>query len=613
MSSQSADFLGISLADEKHGDKLDKFLVSHEEHIAQAIVESVFRYSGNKQKYDIGSINFQTALEKIKFFFEQRNEISDAKSWHSLIKDTNEILWEQVELLEGFVNELFHQLSCTNILKWQDSLNQVVDNFEKILSIHLSKTQNFIDDLKLLFIQYSRDNEKSVQRWVKSWLGRQNEAIDEELISNIEYSETVLLLHTQQFREHYLQVEKIKNEVQRESERLKKFDMLASLGTSDSELFESTYRFLKIWEGTPAFQKNSHDALIRAFRQFSRDKILLTLQRYAAVLELALYDKSRTLKTSPKPLFEDLQGRSFMLDVVKGFKTEAETLHSTADKLKSFISQHNPERMNKGESSKYAEKLEEIVQAAEALNGYYSQLIKALEIGPHQDENERLEKIDFHISRKLHTIAQPLLSTNHFKSHVDKILTRLEQVDELGGYGRETVDYVRHVLGRLLRADWKEHLVTALPHFLRLYKLHQGIVGPSIDQAHERRWNKLNELLERLQIKLFQNEAIPSNEIEYDINDIKGYLQDFLATLQRSLKDESIGPRRIRKYIEEGIQQLLEYRYLFGRFFASLKSQPEGQYFRQEFLFVDQYFEAIESKIYEFRLEKGLVPAEENT
>jgi hypothetical protein len=84
------------------------------------------------------------------------------------------------------------------------------------------------------------------------------------------------------------------------------------------------------------------------------------------------------------------------------------------------------------------------------------------------------------------------------------------------------------------------------------------------------------------------------HEIELDMNDMKTYLQDFLATVQRAARDKSHDP-----FLDETIhklrQQLLEYRYLFGQFFFLIMSKSlDGVQLRNQFLFVDQYFESVE-------------------
>ena len=85
------------------------------------------------------------------------------------------------------------------------------------------------------------------------------------------------------------------------------------------------------------------------------------------------------------------------------------------------------------------------------------------------------------------------------------------------------------------------------------------------------------------------------------MNDMKTYLQDFLASIQRAGKEKSSDP-----FFDEAIvkfcQQLLEYRYLFGQFFLSLMNKsPDSQQLRHQFLFVDQYFETIENLLIDLK------------
>ena len=104
----------------------------------------------------------------------------------------------------------------------------------------------------------------------------------------------------------------------------------------------------------------------------------------------------------------------------------------------------------------------------------------------------------------------------------------------------------------------------------------------------------LNRLINGRKREICQRTPI---EIELDMNDMKTYLQDFLASVQRAEKERAHNP-----FIDETVDkfkvQLLEYRYLFGQFFYLLMNKnSESQQLRNQFLFVDQYFETIENHL----------------
>ena len=92
------------------------------------------------------------------------------------------------------------------------------------------------------------------------------------------------------------------------------------------------------------------------------------------------------------------------------------------------------------------------------------------------------------------------------------------------------------------------------------------------------------------------------HEIETDMNDMRGELQDFLGYVQRWTCEDNLEVSKAEDIAILIAKQLLEYRYAFGNFFHLLyQSEPEGRLIRNQFLFADQYFEVIESQLYEMR------------
>lgn len=628
MTWQGVDFMGISLNDRSLVTKLDEFLKTHEEHISHALVHQVRHFTGGSDldNKPLEPLQFDGAIKQIYTILQAAQTghrlPKNQEQWGGLLKSINSMLWEQVELVEGFVSELFHQLSYVSVLKWQASLKDIVEGFSQILVQHIHVTKKCVNSLSELFKSVcTADKDKPTESWWKSLWPGSNEScvIDKELLTDLQNCEEILKNQTQSFIDQFSQFEKVSIDVNERAQKLKGYEVLFSLGEGYGEQYNALYRFLKMWEGLSSAQAPSQETLLRSFQYFSRDKTFSLLKAYYHALEQALYDKSRTLKTSPRHLFVDALGRTFIMETVKGYRNEVHTLGSLIGKLRDFLLKSDPDPYIRsrwgfsdtpvGNPPKYSDKLVDLNLNTEQLDHGYEKLLKSLEQGPPADEKLRLSQLDDRLSKVVHLMAQPLISSSHFKSNAEKAMDIMEEVNELGSYGRESVDYVRYGLGKLLRFDWKEHVLTTLHRFQRLFKVHEGIIGQTIDKAHEKRLERFDYLLSQVKKKIRNHET--AHEIDYDINDIKAYLQDFLATLQRSVNDESIGPKRALRHIEEGAQQLLEYRYKFGEFFASLKDEPEGYYVRQQFLFVDQYFEAIENKIYEIRLQRGLVAAEE--
>ena len=93
-----------------------------------------------------------------------------------------------------------------------------------------------------------------------------------------------------------------------------------------------------------------------------------------------------------------------------------------------------------------------------------------------------------------------------------------------------------------------------------------------------------------------------AEEIDLDIHDIKAYLQDFFAQVQRLEPEDKVvwDHERFERPLGQAAQTLLQYLYLFGHFFSHLRADhPEDRLIRKQLLFVDQYFEAIDRRIQE--------------
>ena len=178
----------------------------------------------------------------------------------------------------------------------------------------------------------------------------------------------------------------------------------------------------------------------------------------------------------------------------------------------------------------------------------------------------------------------------------------LESLNELGSFESKSVEFVGEVLSRALRADWKYHVLFDLTAFEQIYKTHCGILGPLHERQHIARLETFDHLVKQLgswvKSRTLNKHA---HEIEQDMNDIKEGLQEFYAYVQRLFDAEDIPREKALQQADEVSRGLLEYRFLFGKFFHDLReNEPEERSIRNRFLFVDQYFESIEGKLQEF-------------
>lgn len=632
---QGIDFLGISLNDEGLVDKLDQFLEERLDHLACGLMQlfpSLFEEGQPTAEQLLAGVapapRRATLPKKLLQLLSARQAelVRDLRGqqeeWETTLRQLNALLWEQLELLEGSAKELFLQLSHVGIDRWNSQLQQVVRQFQQLLLRHVEELHGFLvqldEELMAICSQAELKVASSFWLWLKK-LGRLR-PVDETLKSHLEGCKQFLISHYEQFCQRYQQFQELIQEIDQRGERLVRYQILNSLGEKSANTYRTLYRLLKLWQRFSRQKQFPKQELASAFFAISRDRVVQLLRSYHQALEVTLFDKSRTLKTTPRQLFEQERARSFLMEMLQGYRSELQTLCSVIVRYRDYLVSSDPDpyvrsRWGYGDTPvasapSYAAKLTEMAYQAEELDGQCERFIEAFAKGP-TDTEELIYEADGAIQRYLHELGQPLVPASLFRARAEKVLGLLDGLDEMGSFGRELVDYVKQILSRLLRADWKGHFLHEMAHFENTYQLHQKVIGPSIDKAHQQRLEKLSQLQKQLLAHIQEGKELKAeeeSETEYQINDIKGYLQDFLASIQRSLLyDQPISPRRARRHIEEVAQQLLEYRYLFGRFFAKMIQSPEGRHMRMQFLFVAHYFETIENQIYEFRVQRGLI------
>lgn len=192
----------------------------------------------------------------------------------------------------------------------------------------------------------------------------------------------------------------------------------------------------------------------------------------------------------------------------------------------------------------------------------------------------------------------------------EKLVVALKSLDELGSFKQGISDFIGDSLSKALRNDWKYQVLLDIPQFYEVYSVHQGMAYVYEDRNHTARLNKFKRLVQQID-EWVKKKTYPKHihEIELDISDIKGYLQDFLAHVQRFARDQEklSDSREYSEQVRELYRQLLEYRYLFGAFFHELSDDnPEERSIRNQFLFVDQYFESVDNKLREIKANRPL-------
>jgi hypothetical protein len=194
-------------------------------------------------------------------------------------------------------------------------------------------------------------------------------------------------------------------------------------------------------------------------------------------------------------------------------------------------------------------------------------------------------------------MGQPLMSKPMMKLRAEHWVNLVEQLDEISSANSSLVDFIEQALTKALRGDWKYQVLFDMAKFRRIYTIHQGIITEVATPHHIKRKWAFTHCIHLFEQWIIKNETPKhAEDIELNIHDIKNYLQEFLEEVQNINNKNTFQTLRLYEH------QLLEYRYLFGSFFHRLhESHPEEKMLRQRFLFVDQYFETVETLLLERR------------
>jgi hypothetical protein len=612
---KSIDFQGVVNLNETLLDQLYRYLEEKETFIGLKILNAIrpFQYEApfpslppdSKTKMMISEA-VEGLSKKIRVLAQLKQHIDTPDDWSKAGKKISEVLWDYLETLQESVTELFQQIDQVEIEKWQPELARVVDLIKELLMHHLDDLHWAILRLENLLWEYRWLCEAQEGKWValrKSYL-IWSKIIDHSLFTNVEKCKKYLGFRYQSFSDRYERYLVLQSKINAFIDKFKSYQVFGTLESEFQEKIIKIYRLIKFWELNSKAKSLPQRDFIRSLRRMiNPEKALELFRLYYNAIKNMLFDKSRQIKGMQPEQEADIK------EAVAGYQSELHTLGATVVKYREFLLKTDPNpyvRSRLGFPEWFAGP--EPIQAKQMLNFTYEiesldamimAFKKALEEGPSE---KSFESIKSEIKSVFHEMSQPLISKSIMKGRAESLVDCLERLNELGTTQSETVDLAGEVLAKGLRYDWKYHALFDIPAFHHLYAIHLGLVGSVDDRNHLNRLHKFKRLIQQIGQWIKDNDTPRhTHEIETDMNDMKVYLQDFLAHVQRACYQNQ-ADENAKAAIKEIERQLLEYRYLFGNFFHTLReNKPEERMIRNQFLFVDQYFESIENKIHDWK------------
>ncbi len=619
MNRHSIDFHGLVHLDPKIVEQLEGFLREREGRLAYQLLHAVELPPAEASAPVLppsAALKLSEAVEGIG----KKMRLASSKAWGGplsvgkrdrALKTINSALWAFTEVLEGCIGELFEQVRQVPLNRWNLPLAQVVQSAKEGLMHRLEEVMWAVRRLEAPVKEYMTKIGPKSRRWF-DWRPFEEPLLDPDLLKNLRQTEKFLKTEYEAFHRLYDDFTRRNGEVEVELEKLSAFPVLALLELSEQHLYVDLFRLLKLAESRPRSGKQLIAAAGKAIQRLSSvDRVSRMCRIYERDLKNALFKESlewKKLHREGEVLKEDdkklLQGR------IEEYREEVRELIQILNRYRAFLLKNdsNPYIRSRWgftewivgpepvKAKKLLQMIYEVQELEERFTRFLASLTQEVSVVDSTEAKAREE-----IEHLLHEIGQPLISRGVMRNRIERLLEQLIACDEVGSPRFSTVHYVEEVLAKVMRADWKYHVLYEFPRFHQLYLLHKGLVPPVSDPAHAFRLDRFHVLLNQIKEWVRHEDAqLHIHEIEIDVNDMKTYLQDFLASVQRALKQRSHDPFP-DETLHKLYQQLLEYRYLFGQFFAFLMKEGEGDVqLRNQFLFVDQYFESSENTLADF-------------
>lgn len=617
------DFQGIVSLDTPLINQLNQYLDEKETQLSHVISKSITGPAEESSAPQIPAgipLRFRLS-EAIESFDKKIREGAINKDFLPPINDWNRVkdeldagLWTFVEILESCVIELFQQLSQISLEHWQPVLLDSVSSVKVLLMQRLEeciwtsrRLESLLRHYRKICISKHQKNSIFEMIWPWQWI------LDQGIISNLEKTQKYLTFRYKRFTDRFHKYVKLHG---KSEESLQKFDgykTLHFLGFDEQEKYKRIYQLLQLWEVNRVSRSLPKQEIVRTLRNaISPERAFLMFQDYFQLLKKELFQASRIIKQDAG----DQQGEEafkFLLENLETYRLETHTLGATVAKYRDFLLRTDPNPYIRarwgftewivGPEPQQTKALLNFGYEVENLDTLFHHLHQSIVKGKTYLETMKIGQTNSEVQHWIHEMGQPLTSMSVMKGYADKVLNHLKELDELGTFNSYVVQFVSDILSKTMRVDWKYNVLFEIPLFYEIYNIHKGIVGPIEDRQHINRLNKFNLLINQIH-EWIKKKSVTRHfqEIEQDMNDIKEYLQDFYANIQRLTGDEALSPAQLKSLLRDMSQQLLEYRFIFGKFFHELRqSEVEERSLRNQFLFVDQYFESIDNKIYAFK------------
>ncbi len=544
MSLKSGAFQGIATLNPTVADQLEIYLRDKE---TQSVKKILDYFNSTLAPMEFASetvTDFSTLSPALEKIIHQTDRVSwTPRDWKAMIKNLNGYFWEYLELLEEFTTEFFQQIDRESVDSWSSDLVVVIDRIKNILyaslndfSIVINKVESQLDYFKQAHFRSS---------FLKKILFFWNKNLDSSLISYVEKCKKYLEFRYQSFLDRFERYVVFQAKVNQAAAKFEKYEVFSLLDNDVREKCLKIYRLVKFWELNTKIKSLPQRETILSLRSLiSPDKALNYFQTYFAELQTAMYDLSRYIK-NPACILNAKQ----VLDRLTGYRKELHTLGATLAKYRDFLLRTDPNPYVRsrlgftewamGPEPYPGKEMLNLSYDIESVDSIQDAFIQSFLKKTALKENDNQE-IKSDILCLLHEMGQPLISKPMMKLRAAHLLDLMEQLDELTSFSMTDVEFIEQAMIKGLRGDWKYQVLYELPKFHKLYRIHQGIMGPVKEPQHAVRLKKFKQYLHHVEQWVQKDQTVThAEEMALNLNDIKLYLQNFLAQVQQTVQSSA--------------------------------------------------------------------------
>lgn len=508
--------------------------------------------------------------------------------WRTATLVINKAFWDYAEILDEAEKELYQRVEAVDLSGWTDNFYQVVVGFKELLTHRIEDliwVYHRVDDLLLTYRSICRKN-KNLWMLFGSLLKKFSGALDRSILKHLYRTESALAIHYKNFTTSFEAFSVFVPQIREKEAKFLNFSIWNQIDPENQRLMIRLYRWVALYNKNVKLEALDPALILKTIKHTAKPSQMQAIFR-------------ECLGALKQSFFQDCL--SWQNDRDPSIRIQLETKEEGLDHLKAMISAYREillqEEAQKGKwsftqwfhqsESRKTRDLLSLLYQIDSLKKLFSSFYASVDKEKIGSKRGVIKQQAYEV---LHEMGQPLSSRNLIQAKGEKLIELIAALDELGGSEGDVHELITEILLKALHYDVKYQVLNDDSRFEELYAIHEGFTLSIEDPDHRERIRLFKSVIKHVENWLKKRQIREhAQELDLDEAAVQESLQSLLASAQRGA------------YLEETYwQMLLEYRYLFSRFFQFLRGyDAEGKEIRSQFAFVDHYLEAVEKQVRE--------------